>query len=69
MASGAVYSKPLLQSFDSVTTYLQAILGFVGMTDVTVVRAEGSSMAGIKKTALTQAFAEVDQLPLAATFT
>jgi FMN-dependent NADH-azoreductase len=52
MASGAVYSEGPYQAFDFVSTYLKAVLGFLGMTDLTVFRVEGSAYAGQAETAL-----------------
>ena len=44
LASGGVYSDGPYKPYDFQVTYLRAILGFIGITDVTVVRAEGLSM-------------------------
>jgi len=43
-ASGGVYSEGPAAAYDFLTTYLSAVLGFLGMTDVTYVRAEGVAM-------------------------
>jgi FMN-dependent NADH-azoreductase len=43
-ARGGVYTQGPTQSFDHQETYLQLILGFIGFTDVTFVRAEGLAM-------------------------
>jgi len=51
-SSGGVYSEGPMQERDFVVPYLKAFLGFIGMTDVTVVRAEGTSLPGIKDTAM-----------------
>ena len=51
IASGGVYSEGVLQSFDFVSPYLKFILGFFGITDVTIIRAEGLVIDGIKETA------------------
>ena len=51
IASGGVYSEGVLQSFDFVSPYLKFILGFLGITDVTIIRAEGLIIDGIKETA------------------
>lgn len=40
-ASGGVYSEGAAAAYDHVTTYLRAALGFLGMTDVTFIVAEG----------------------------
>ena len=44
VASGGVYSTGPAAGYDHVTTYLGAALGFIGMTDVTFIRAEGVAM-------------------------
>jgi FMN-dependent NADH-azoreductase len=52
MSSGGIYSEGPMQDRDFVVPYLKTFLGFIGMTDVTVVRAEGTSLPGVKETAL-----------------
>jgi FMN-dependent NADH-azoreductase len=44
VASGGVYSEGPAAAYDHVTTYLRSTLGFLGMTDVSFVVAEGVSM-------------------------
>lgn len=44
VASGGVYSEGPAAAYDHVTTYLRAALGFIGLTDVTFIRAEGVAM-------------------------
>lgn len=51
IASSGVYSEGDFQSFDFVSPYLKFILGFFGITDVTIIRAEGLRIDGIKETA------------------
>jgi FMN-dependent NADH-azoreductase len=41
LASGGIYTDGPFKPYDFLETYLRAILGFIGLTDVTVVRAEG----------------------------
>jgi len=43
-ARGGVYSQGPAQSMDFQETYLRAVLGFIGLTDITFVRAEGLAM-------------------------
>ncbi len=52
MAAGAVYSSGPYQAFDFVSTYLKAVLGFLGMTDLRVFRVEGSAYPGQAEAAL-----------------
>nr|WP_311950991.1 NAD(P)H-dependent oxidoreductase [Mucilaginibacter terrae] len=40
------------KAYDFIEPYLRGVLGFLGMTDVTVYRVEGISIAGLKETAL-----------------
>ncbi|MGE8525678.1 FMN-dependent NADH-azoreductase [Chryseobacterium rhizosphaerae] len=51
-SSGGIYSEGEKQSYDFVIPYLEKTLGFMGMTDISVVRAEGLSVPIIQETAL-----------------
>ena len=55
MSSGGVYSEGPGKANDFVAPYLKAFLGFLGMTDLTVFRAEGLHVPGIKEHALEKA--------------
>jgi FMN-dependent NADH-azoreductase len=44
LARGGVYSSGPMQPFDFQEPYLRAVLGFIGMTDVEIVRIEGLAM-------------------------
>ncbi len=57
LSSGAVYSEGPMAAYDFVAPYLTTVLGFLGMTDVTVVRVEGTSMPGVQDAALEKALA------------
>lgn len=59
VASGGVYSSGPYQPYDFVVPYLKAILGFMGMTDVTTYRAEGMNVPGLMEQALAKAIAEI----------
>jgi len=52
MASGGIYSEGPMQPHDFVAPYLKWMLGFIGMTDVTVLRIEGTAIPGIQDTAV-----------------
>jgi len=52
MASGGVYSSGPYQVYDFVSTYLKSVLGFMGMTDLKVFRAEGLAYPGQAEAAL-----------------
>jgi FMN-dependent NADH-azoreductase len=55
MSSGGVYSEGPGSANDFVVPYLKAFLGFLGMTDVTVIRAEGLKVPGLKDYAMDKA--------------
>jgi FMN-dependent NADH-azoreductase len=44
LASGGVYSDGPYKSYDFQEPYLRTMLGFIGLTDVTVVRAQGQAL-------------------------
>lgn len=44
VGTGGVYSEGAYKPFDFVEPYLRTALGFIGITDVTVVRVEGSAV-------------------------
>lgn len=52
MSSGGIYTDEQGKQNDFVAPYLQSFLGFLGMTDLTVFRAEGLHVPGIQDTAL-----------------
>lgn len=55
MSSGAIYSEGFYQPYDFVSPYLKTMLGFLGMTDLTIFRVEGVNIPGVKETALVKA--------------
>lgn len=59
MTSGGVYSEGPGKANDFVVPYLQAFLGFLGMSDLTAFRAEGLKVPGIKETAMENAIASI----------
>ena len=58
VASGGVYSDGPMQAYDHAVPYLKSVLGFIGITDVSVVRAEGMGIPSLKDLALEKALAE-----------
>ena len=52
VASGGIYSEGPMQSSDFATPYLRFMLGFLGLTNVTVARAEGVKLPEFQPTAL-----------------
>ncbi|MFA6083827.1 FMN-dependent NADH-azoreductase [Mucilaginibacter sp.] len=55
MSSGGIYSEGPGKTNDFVAPYLKAFLGLLGMTDMTVFRAEGLKVPGVKEHALQKA--------------
>ena len=55
MSAGGVYSEGPYKPYDFVTSYLQATLGFLGMTDLKVFRVEGVNVPGVKEHAFEKA--------------
>lgn len=55
MASGGIYSDGPMASYDFAVPYLRSDLGFLGMTDITVYRVEGTMIPTIQDTALEKA--------------
>jgi FMN-dependent NADH-azoreductase len=52
LASGGIFSEGPMAGFDFAVPYLKHMLGFIGLTDITVFRVEGTSIPGIQDTAL-----------------
>lgn len=59
MASGAVYTEGPMQPYDFAVPYLKWMLGFLGMTDITVFRIEGTNIPGIQDTAAEKGLSSV----------
>ncbi|RYE35261.1 MAG: FMN-dependent NADH-azoreductase [Sphingobacteriaceae bacterium] len=55
VSTGGIYSSGDSAGYDFVVPYLKAFLGFVGLTDVTVFRAEGFAIPDLQATALDKA--------------
>lgn len=55
MSSGGVYSEGAGKANDFVAPYLKAFLGFLGMTDLTIFRAEGLKVPVVKEHAMEKA--------------
>ena len=67
IASGGVYSNGPAAAFDHATPYLKTALGFLGMTDVEVVRIEGVAMGPeAEAKAISSALDQTSDLALAA---
>lgn len=59
IASGGVYSDGPFREYDFAVPYLKAVLGFIGITDVEVLRAEGLGIAGLMEQALEKAIESI----------
>lgn len=60
MSSGAIYSEGFYQSYDFVSPYLKTMLGFLGMTDLTIFRVEGVNIPDLKEHALEKAIESIE---------
>jgi FMN-dependent NADH-azoreductase len=61
LASGGVYSEGPMKPYDFQEPYLRTVLGFIGMTDVEVIRIEGVAMGDdAVRNAVTSAKAQAD---------
>jgi len=58
-SSGGVYSDGPMKGMDFVEPYLRSVLGFIGLTDVTMLRVEGTSVPGVKEHAMEKALAGI----------
>ncbi len=59
MSTGAVYTEEPWKAYDFVSPYLTTMLGFLGMTDLTIFRVEGVNIPGIKEHALDKGIASI----------
>jgi len=59
MSSGGIYSEGPGKANDFVAPYLKAFLGILGMTDVTVFRAEGLKVEAVKEHAMDKAISSI----------
>lgn len=61
VASGAVFSDGPYKSYDFAEPYLRVVFGFLGITDVTTFRVEGTSIPDLAESALPNALAAVEE--------
>lgn len=59
ISSGGVYSEGPMKNYDFTESYLRAVLGFIGMTDVSVFRVEGIFVPELAATAMPKALERV----------
>jgi FMN-dependent NADH-azoreductase len=63
LASGGIYGEGAMKQYDFQEPYLRTVLGFIGMTDVEVVRIEGVGLgADAERNAVTTAKARADDV-------
>lgn len=55
LSTGGVYSDGPMKAYDFAEPYLRWMLGFIGLTDITILRVEGTSIPDLKDTALAKA--------------
>ncbi|WP_207632927.1 FMN-dependent NADH-azoreductase [Foetidibacter luteolus] len=60
IALGGVYSAEPMKAIDNTEPYLRSFLGFLGMKDVTVFRAEGMALPALREQSLQQALNAID---------
>ncbi|MDR7128122.1 FMN-dependent NADH-azoreductase [Algoriphagus sp. 4150] len=60
IASGGIYSEGIMKEVDFTESYLRNILGFIGINDITVFRAEGLAIPKIKEIAFPKALRSVE---------
>jgi len=61
IASGAIFSEGPYKSYDFSESYLRAVLGFLGITDITAFRVEGTAIPDFADDALPKALSAVDE--------
>lgn len=54
-SAGAVYSDGPYKAYDFATPYLTAVLGFLGITDISIIRAEGLAFPDMRENAVERA--------------
>ena len=59
LSSGGIYSEGPWKPFDFVEPYLKHILSFIGLSDITIFRVEGSSIPGVQDTALEKGISSI----------
>ena len=59
ISSGGVYSEGPMKAYDFTESYLRAVLGFLGMVDITAFRVEGVNMPDLKESALENAISKI----------
>jgi len=61
IASGAIFSEGPYKSYDFSESYLRTVFSFLGMTDVTTFRVEGTAIPDFAENALPKALSSVEE--------
>ncbi len=61
IASGAIFSEGPYKSYDFSESYLRTVFAFLGMTDVTTFRVEGTAIPDFAENALPKALSSVEE--------
>lgn len=64
ISTGGIYSDGPLKQYDFTEPYLRSLFTYLGMTDITTVRAEGTAIPGLKELSLNKGLEAVDALYL-----
>ena len=60
ISSGGIYSEGPYKSYDFTESYMRAVLGFIGITDVITLRVEGVAVPAKQEEALQKAIASIN---------
>ena len=61
-SSGSVFSSGPFQAYDHVGPYLKAVFGFMGATEVTIIRIEGTNSPDVAAEALKKAMTAIESI-------
>ncbi|MTH14699.1 FMN-dependent NADH-azoreductase [Flavobacterium sp. LC2016-01] len=61
IASGAIFSEGPYKSYDFSESYLRTVFGFLGITDITTFRVEGTAIPDFAANALPKALSSVEE--------
>jgi FMN-dependent NADH-azoreductase len=64
LASGGVFTQGPWKSWDTEEPYLRLILGFIGITDVQTVRAQGMNIPGLSEHAIPDGERSIESLAI-----
>lgn len=62
IASGGIYTQGAMKEYDHTEKYLRNVLGFIGITDITVFRVEGVAIPVVKETAMAKAIHTIEEV-------